>query len=63
MRRPRQFALLLFIVSGAWSAAHVEILVAQVALPRRRRGSMSSSTMCIRRSTVRWHVRRELWVT
>ncbi|MFZ0138672.1 MAG: TonB family protein [Candidatus Sulfotelmatobacter sp.] len=33
MRRPHQLALLLFIAFGAWSASHVETLVAQVAAP------------------------------
>jgi TonB family protein len=33
MRQPHRFALLLLIASGAWSVAHLETLIAQVALP------------------------------
>jgi TonB family protein len=33
MRQPRQLALLLLLASAAWSVAHVETLIAQVAAP------------------------------
>jgi len=33
MRQRGQFALLLLIASGAWSAAHIETVTAQVAVP------------------------------
>jgi len=37
MIRPRRFCLLLLIVSGAWSAIHVEIAVAQASGPENPR--------------------------
>jgi TonB family protein len=33
VRQTRRFALLLLIASGAWTVAHIEIVVAQVAAP------------------------------
>jgi TonB family protein len=33
MRQPRRFVLLLLVAFGAWSAAHLRTLVAQVAVP------------------------------
>jgi hypothetical protein len=37
MIRPRRFCLLLLIASGAWSAIHVEIAVAQASGPENPR--------------------------